>query len=1111
MKKILYILIALFSCNVASAQLLQSAPAKRNNASDTYYLQADSLLRAGFRVVADSVERNAIPTTGGIRKFGMAVLQQSDTCVYTLNNPVTSNNWKNWGKLGGYLQKNDTLSLLATQSYVNNLSGNASGYLVNSNMSTTDASKFSNSVTGSTFTFGTSGLTISGTSTGVYNDFIYWNDHKIMFSEWTSSATIQVNSIATGTGIGAGMQSTNPLYGPMAYLSNGKLNILISSSITGATSAKTLNYSVGDWVDISLTKHHRVMIATAVNRRNNDAVTVYYDLNNAYQSYQLQVTGYPAIMTGGGSYLVNKFSFRSNLKNNPKFVVIGDSITDWAFAGSDDQTYFNLVAGQILPGYEMEKFAIGGATFTDAINGVSDIQRLNPDFALINLGVNDFLSGNTVAQVSANLELLMSKLRQNKIKPIIITPNPFGNGLAANDSLKAFHDYLINNLSHDYLVIDTWSALVATGQTYINPVYNAGDGHPNAAGHEEMAHVILAALTSNQFPIGGKKYFDSKIVLNGGVDSYKPSDSNGSGFNAVSVTPSYSLNATSGATDEKITELVTLGAHTFLRFDNDARTAANNILDITRSSTSATNISFNANYAVFTGGLEAQNGIYNRGDYSYLSETGSSWSTAFARVISSDGIARLNALKFNNLQVFNEANYVSARTLSALDFDYKQARDSALLNYVTLSSANLPNGYLKLDGSGNASITGEYFGSSAEFGGTFPGSGAGGFYNNSPTGRATYLIGGALGYHNTDIYDYNNNLVAYILGTKTVTSADSLALVPKKYTDATYQAITAKNSANGYLGISSSALSTNAVVYNTSSGAATDVNFNYSNKQLAIGATSAGNFLSTTIPNGLRVTGTNTGGNGLMVEAANGGSAILLVKSTGLEAGQYFYAGSNTTGNRLFRFDLVNNKFEADILNDAGTAITSTPLSIDLSSQATTFSGLAKYATDLSSSYTSRSLIDKGYADSNYGRVTLASFNTNVQNTSTTETDLYSYSVPANTVAANGNQLKASYTLITLASGGNKYTRVYFAGTALNVNLTSAASTIKVDVSIMRSGASTAIATVSIAYDNASVRVTETDLSGLNFATANILKITGMADAGTGGEITAKSGSVRLE
>lgn len=266
------------------------------------------------------------------------------------------------------------------------------------------------------------------------------------------------------------------------------------------------------------------------------------------------------------------------------------------------------------------------------------------------------------------------------------------------------------------------------------------------------------------------------------------------------------------------------------------------------------------------------------------------------------------------------------------------ATTSSLSNYVPISSANQPNGYFKLDASGNAVLRSgymdigpaEYFGGALEVGGTYPGAGAGGFYNYSPTGRAAYLIGGAAGHHNTDIYDYTgNNLVGFIAGTKNLTHADSLGLANVKYVDNAFQ--------------------------------------------------------------------------------------------------------------------------------------------------------------------------------------TLTTFYTDAANTGTTETDLYSYTIPANTIQANGKRVEAEYSVNILGTGGTKYLKAYFAGTALNLSATSAAASSKVNVTVIKTGTTTARALVSITFDNSATRITETDLTGLNFTASNILKITGMADAGTGGEVTAKFGKIELK
>lgn len=264
---------------------------------------------------------------------------------------------------------------------------------------------------------------------------------------------------------------------------------------------------------------------------------------------------------------------------------------------------------------------------------------------------------------------------------------------------------------------------------------------------------------------------------------------------------------------------------------------------------------------------------------------------------------------------------------------------SSLSAYVPTSSGNQPNGYFKLDASGNAVLrsgymdigTSEFYGGALEVGGTYPNnSGAGGFYNYSPTGRALYLVGGAAGHHNTDIYDYTGtNLVGFIAGTKNLTHADSLGLANVKYVDNAFQ--------------------------------------------------------------------------------------------------------------------------------------------------------------------------------------TLTTFYTDAANSGTIETDLYSYTIPANTIQANGKRVEAEYSVNILGTGGTKYLKAYFAGTALNLSATSAAANSKVNVTVIKTGTTTARAIVSITFDNSATRVTETDLTGLDFTASNILKITGMADAGTGGEVTAKFGKIELK
>jgi len=135
-------------------------------------------------------------------------------------------------------------------------------------------------------------------------------------------------------------------------------------------------------------------------------------------------------------------------------------------------------------------------------------------------------------------------------------------------------------------------------------------------------------------------------------------------------------------------------------------------------------------------------------------------------------------------------------------------------------------------------------------------------------------------------------------------------------------------------------------------------------------------------------------------------------------------------------------------------------------------------------------------------------------NTGTGETDLYSYTTPASTLAANGEKIKAEYagTFSDITATGQL--KVLFAGTTIGDTgaLTiSATGGWNIEVLIIRTGASTARSTVKISTPGASTAIytTETDLTGLTFTNTNILKITGTAGGAGGGtgDITAKIGT----
>lgn len=141
-----------------------------------------------------------------------------------------------------------------------------------------------------------------------------------------------------------------------------------------------------------------------------------------------------------------------------------------------------------------------------------------------------------------------------------------------------------------------------------------------------------------------------------------------------------------------------------------------------------------------------------------------------------------------------------------------------------------------------------------------------------------------------------------------------------------------------------------------------------------------------------------------------------------------------------------------------------------------------------------------------------------VGNVTTGETDLYSDSITASTLASNGDKLEIGYGGSFVSSGtATREVRIYFGGTqifdtgALTLSL-SAAWTAYVE--IIRVSATVVRYMVSMTTEGAALAAYTAvgEVTGLTLSSANILKITGQA-AGVGAatnDIVAKMGYVLL-
>lgn len=149
----------------------------------------------------------------------------------------------------------------------------------------------------------------------------------------------------------------------------------------------------------------------------------------------------------------------------------------------------------------------------------------------------------------------------------------------------------------------------------------------------------------------------------------------------------------------------------------------------------------------------------------------------------------------------------------------------------------------------------------------------------------------------------------------------------------------------------------------------------------------------------------------------------------------------------------------------------------------------------------------------------IADHYTDAANTGTGETDLYSYTTPAATLAAAGQKITAQYGGIFTDLTATATLRVYFGGTNIfdsgAATLTGATGSWSLSVTIIETSSSTVRCVVVATAPGATTinTTSQTDVGGLTLSGTNILKITAIAGGGGGGsgDIVAKLGTVNWQ
>jgi len=264
------------------------------------------------------------------------------------------------------------------------------------------------------------------------------------------------------------------------------------------------------------------------------------------------------------------------------------------------------------------------------------------------------------------------------------------------------------------------------------------------------------------------------------------------------------------------------------------------------------------------------------------------------------------------------------------------------------------------------------------------------------------------------------------------------------------------------------------------------------------------------------------------------------ISSSNTSIGTGFYSGNSSTGIGLYSandstgtgFFTYNTSSGKGVVINNTTAATGIPFTIQKNGvdklTITDNGGIQAGAATFSSSVTATALIKSGGTSSQFlmadGSTSTAGtapiqlkdfYPDSAANIGINETDLLTYTIGTNRLNAPGEKLVAIYGGIFNDATATSQLRVYYAGSviadtgALTMSVTGAWI---VNVSIIRTGATTARAMVNISTPGASTAsyTNYTPLTGLTFSASAILKITGTANGATGGngDINATYGNI---
>lgn len=347
----------------------------------------------------------------------------------------------------------------------------------------------------------------------------YWSG--LVGSHFISSGT--TNTFAVGVATSA---QNNPIAAKVSFTSGGlgSLSLIDPATLSvWSTSARTLTASANDSISIWIRRADRTVFVALRNVTTGRAIYCQKVFSFGSGEALIHRTGTPAIYFGNGTVDIQSFVYTDD---HPTLnaIGLGDSRLESAYAGSGAPSasygkqasawaYVQSAIGTAI------NYSIGGSTSDDVLAVIDVARQGRPSFGIVNIGTNDAYASVSASTYAANIDAIVYKLIGDGIIPVLVTAGPWiSTETAVNHLLKLYKDTVISR--SDLTTINTWGTLVTPGDSSIQAIYTAGDGHENWWGHSIVGESIASAMRG-AFSVGHSGPL-SIISTQAGINLYSP-------------------------------------------------------------------------------------------------------------------------------------------------------------------------------------------------------------------------------------------------------------------------------------------------------------------------------------------------------------------------------------------------------------------------------------------------------------------------------------------------------------------------------------------------------------------------------------------------------------